>query len=347
MKLLILTQYYPPEMGAPQARLSELARRLHDRGHKITILTAMPNYPTGKVFDGYRRKWRLEEDADGIRVMRTWIWPSKSRKALPRLISYMSFVVSSVLLGLWGLGRQDLVLFESPPLFIVPAGLVIGRCLGARIVMNCSDLWPGTMVRSGYKTGGPLLKALFWLEKFGYEHSDAVAVTNPTAARQVSDRFPHVPNAVISNGVDTTLFRPDLRSETTRAEFGAGPDDFLVGYCGLHGISQGMDVILDAAERLRDREDIKFILIGDGPCKKHLMDEAASRRLTNIAFHDPRPKPQIPPILASCDASLIPLVSRMEGTMPSKFYEAMASGDANERRTKIEELMSVFEKSMR
>ena len=326
MRLLIVTQYYPPEMGAPQARLSELATRLRDRGHEVSVLTAMPNYPTGKVFAGYRGKLRTVEMVDGIRVTRTCIWPSKSRRSLPRLLSYMSFVFSSVALGTWGLGRQDVVLFESPPLFMVPAGLLVGRLTGAKVIMNCSDIWPDILVRRGHVTGGPFLKAMFWLEKFGYEHADVVAVTNPGARQQVRERFPRVEVTVISNGVDTHLFRPELRGEQFRAELGAGSDDFLVGYCGLHGLAQGLEAVINAAEKLKDRTNIKFVMIGDGPTKDLLVSMAREKQLENVRFFDPRPKREIPPILASCEVSLVPLTVRLPGTMPSKTYEALASG---------------------
>jgi colanic acid biosynthesis glycosyl transferase WcaI len=325
MRLLIFTQYYPPEMGAPQARLNELARRLRDKGHTITVLTAMPNYPTGKVFDGYRWTLRRTETIDGIRVVRTCIWPSKSSRTLPRLLSYLSFVLSSVLLGIWGLGRQDVVLFESPPLFIVPAGLLIGRWTRGRIVMNVSDIWPDIIVRMGHTTGGLALKMMFWLEKYGYEHADVVALTNPGAAAQVQERFPHVRTTVISNGVDTGFFRPELRSDDIRASLGAGPGDFLVGYCGLHGLAQGLEVVVGAADLLQDRKDIKLVMIGDGPTKDGLVAMARAKGLTNLAFFTHRPKKEMPALLASCDASLVPLLSRLPGTMPSKVYEALSA----------------------
>lgn len=325
MRLLILTQYFPPEMGAPQARLYELAKRLGDKGHKITVLTAMPNYPTGKVFGGYRWKVRKVEDMDGIRVVRTWIWPSKSSNTLPRLISYLSFVFSSILLGIWGLGRQDVVLFESPPLFIVPAGLLIGRLTRGRIVMNCSDIWPDIIVRMGHTTGGLALKAMFWLEKYGYEHSDVVALTNPGAAAQVKERFPYVETTVISNGVDTKFFRPELRSDEIRASLGAGPGDFLVGYCGLHGLAQGLEVVVGAADLLRDCRDIKLVMVGDGPTKDNLVAMARAKGLSNLAFFGHRPRREMPALLASCDASLVPLLTRLPGTMPSKVYEAFSA----------------------
>lgn len=326
MRLLIATQYYPPEMGAPQARLSELATRLRDKGHTVSVLTAMPNYPTGKVFKGYRHKLWMQEEINGILVTRTWIHPSNSARALPRLLSYLSFVLSCICLGPWRLGRQDVVLFESPPLFLVPAGLLLGRFTGAKVIMNVSDIWPDILVRGGYATSGVFLKAMYWLEQFGYEHADVVALTNPGAMHQIEERFPHVRTTVISNGVDTGFFRPDLRSQQIRTSLGAGPGDFLVGYCGLHGLAQGLDVVIHAAERLRHQAKIKFFLMGDGPVKRHLLDLAASKKLNNVAFHDPRPKKEIPPILAACDVSLVPLVVRLPGTMPSKFYEALSAG---------------------
>lgn len=325
MRFLILTQYFPPEMGAPQARLYELAKRLGDKGHDITVLTAMPNYPTGKVFDGYHWRLRKVEDMDGIRVVRTWIWPSKSSRTLPRLLSYLSFVFSSIVLGIWGLGRQDVVLFESPPLFIVPAGLLIGRLTRGRIVMNCSDIWPDIIVRMGHTTGGLALKAMFWLEKYGYEHSDVVALTNPGAAAQVKERFAHVQTTVISNGVDTNFFRPELRSDELRASLGAASGDFLVGYCGLHGLAQGLEVVVGAAELLQERKDIKLVMVGDGPTKDDLVAMAKQKGLSNLAFFGHRPKKEMPALLASCDASLVPLLTRLPGTMPSKVYEALSA----------------------
>ncbi len=326
MKLLILTQYFPPEMGAPQARLFELATRLRDRGHTITVLTAMPNYPTGRVFDGYRRRLYMDRVVDGTRVIRTWIYPSKSSRALPRLLSYLSFAKSSVALGTWSVGSQDVVLFESPPLFLVPSGLLIGRATGARIVMNVSDIWPDIIVRMGRATGGPLLRAMLWLEKFGYEHSDVVALTNPGAMAQIKARFPHVQTTVISNGVDTHLFRPELRSEAIRRSLGAGADDFLVGYCGLLGLAQGLEVVIGAAERLKDRPRVKLFLMGDGPVRDELLALAREKDLPNLAFQDRRPKAGVPAVLASCNVSLVPLMTHLPGTMPSKTYEALAAG---------------------
>ena len=326
MRILIVTQYFPPEMGAPQARLYELALRLKNKGHAITVLTAMPNYPAARVFDGFRTKLRCTENMDGMRIIRTCIFPSKSRNIFVRLFSYMSFVKSSVMLGLWELGRQDIAIVESPPLFLGPSGLLAGWKTGAKTVFNVSDIWPDIVVRMG-EVGNPVfIKVMEWLESFCYRHSDCVALTNPGAVQQVRERFPGVDCTVISNGVDTEKFRADLRSESVRESFGATPDDMLVGYCGLHGLAQGCEVILEAADRLRDRGDIRFIMVGDGPTKASLLERADRLKLENLTFYDQRPKAEMPPLVASLDVSLIPLSVRLPGTMPSKFYEALASG---------------------
>jgi len=328
MNLLIITQYFPPEMGAPQARLFELAKRLKAVGHEITVLTAMPNYPTGRVFDGYRGRIRKTETLEGIKVVRTCLYPSKSSRTLPRLFSYLSFGMSSALIGAWGLGKQDVVLIESPPLFLVPFALFTAKVVRGKAVMMVSDIWPDILIRMGHASEKSMsVRAMLWLEAYAYKHAHAVALTNPGACRQISERFPNLQNVtVISNGVDTQLFRPDLRNDSIRRQFGAGPDDFLVGYCGLHGLAQGLEVVVDAAELLKDNANIKFIMVGDGPTKEELVAKAAKKNLPNLAFYGRRLKSEMPAILASLDASLVTLAGRFPGTMPSKIYEALASG---------------------
>ena len=326
VRILILTQYFPPEMGAPHARLDELAVRLQDRGHELTVLTAMPNYPTGRIFPGYRRRLRMREDRQGLRIIRTALYPSRSPRKLPRLLSYLSFAASSLLLGTWRLGRQDLLLLESPPLFLVPTGLAIARLTRSRLVMNVSDIWPDILVRMGQASAGLQLRAMEWLERFGYRRATAVAVTNPGAAAQIKARFPNVVTTVISNGVDTALFRPQLRSEEMRHSLGAAAGDFLVGYCGLHGLAQGLEAVVEAAAILAPHRHIRFVMVGEGPTKDDLRRRASALKLDNLSFLNGRPKAQMPALLASCDLSLVPLCCALPGTMPSKIYEAMAAG---------------------
>jgi glycosyltransferase involved in cell wall biosynthesis len=326
VRILLFTQYFPPEMGAPPARLFELATRLRDKGHTITVLTAMPNRPSGRIFHGYRGRMKIVENMEGIKVVRTWLWASKSAKFLHRLKSDLSFSLISALLGSWKLGKQDVVIYQNPPLFSVFNGYILGFLTRAKTVIWNGDIWPDILIQSGQVKEGFITRVMFLLQRFGFKKANLVAVTNPGAEKQILRTYPYLNTSVWSNGVDVNLFHPKLRSEKVRRGLGAGDKDFLVGYIGLHGRFQGLDVVLGAVELLRNQSNIKFFMMGDGVEKDRLMKLAKEKKLTNLIFHEPRPKWQIPPIVASCDACLVPLSCRMPGTMPSKVYEAWASG---------------------
>jgi glycosyltransferase involved in cell wall biosynthesis len=164
------------------------------------------------------------------------------------------------------------------------------------------------------------------LERWAYRSFDVVALTNPGAMQQIVARFPEAKATVISNGVDTQVFRPDLRDDGVRESLGVKDGEFLLGYCGLHGMAQGLDTVVAAAARLDHRPGIKIVMIGDGPCKADLVRDAARRGLRNLEFRDRLPKREMPAIVASCDAVVVPLSVRLPGTMPSKVYEALAAG---------------------
>ena len=325
MRILFLTQNFPPEIGAKAARLYELARRLAARGHDIRVITAMPNYPTGRVFEGFRGRVRVEEQIEGVEVVRTWLKPSNSVHALPRLLSYLTFVSTSLLFGMPGMGRRDLVFIESPPLFLVPAGLMIGRIARARIVMNVSDVWPATALNV-IEIPRISLQVLQRLERFGYEKSDLVTATTRKSSESIASRFPHVATAVIPGGTDLELFHPSRRSPRLRESLGLGEGDFLVGYCGLYGLFQGLEVVIGAAERLRGDPRIKFVLAGDGPTRTALVDLATRARLDNVVFKEAMPREEVGELVASFDVALVPLAAEQPGRMPAKVYETLACG---------------------
>lgn len=326
MRIVVLTQNFPPEVGATAARLHRMTRSLAGRGHSVTVITAMPNYPTGRIFDGYWGKMRAAEEVDGVRVIRTWVFASNSSKSLPRFLSYASFTLSSLMLGIWGLGRQDIVLFDTPPLPLVPTGLAVGRVLGARVIMNVSDIWPEMATQLGYPLGRMSLWAMKRLESLGYRRVDVVTATTEAARERINRRFPEVRTAVISNGADLSKFDPSYRSQEVRESLGVGPTDFLVGYFGLHGLFQGLDVVVEAADRLRSQPTIRFVLVGDGPCKESLIELAEQKGLDNLRFLDLVDQDRMPSLLASCDAALVPLAAEFPSTIPSKVYETLASG---------------------
>jgi glycosyltransferase involved in cell wall biosynthesis len=330
VRILILTQYYPPERGAPQNRLSDMAQRLMASGHSVTVLTALPNYPTGKIFREYTGKLLLEERLQGIRVIRTWIYATKKKNFAYRLLNYFSFVCSSFVFGAWKIGSADVIVVESPPLFLGLSGFLLSIVKRARLVFNVSDLWPESAVAMGVLKSKPLIRLSTWLEEFLYRQSSLITGQTEGIVDSIRARFPGKKIALITNGVDVRTFlgtsNPGCRCKI-RAEFGWN-DNFVIGYAGLHGLAQGLEIILGAASRLREQKEIVFALFGDGPEKERLRRVASELKLTNVRFYDSEPTSRIPAILTSVDLAVIPLrkLEIFKGALPSKMFEAMAAG---------------------
>lgn len=315
MRILLHTQYYPPEVGAPQNRLSDLARELQSLGHQVAVLTAMPNYPTGKIYPGYGGISR-RETLDGIPVHRAWILPSISRSMLPRLVSYFSFVLSSLLVGLF-LPKFDLILTESPPLFLGISGYLLSRIQRARWIFNISDLWPASAVELGMiQPGSAGYKVGIALEKFLYSKAWLVTGQSKTILADISRRFPGVNAYHLSNGVNVAQFAPVENSQPA--------EKLRVIYAGLHGLAQGLDQVLAAVALLRDMDHFEVLFIGDGPEKQKLTNMARSLGLQMVQFLDPLPKSRMPAVLSTADILIVPLKVQLTGAVPSKLYEAMA-----------------------
>ncbi len=318
MTLIILfhTQYYPPEIGAPQTRLHELAVRLARYGFDVTVLTAMPNYPLGKIYAGYGGFFR-EEVIDGVRVLRAGIYPSQSASFLPRLLSYFSFVFSSLFVGLLKVHTVDVVLTESPPLFLGISGYLLSRFKLARWIFNLSDLWPQSALELGIiSANGWGYRLSLFLEAFLYKKAWLVSAQSRESVKNVQERFPDVQTYHLSNGVDTSFFQP-----------GSKPDHrvFRVVYAGLHGLAQGLEQIIQVADKLRT-DEVEFVLFGDGPEKHILMTKAQELGLSNVSFSNPVTKDEMPGILQTADVLLVPLKLQLKGAVPSKLYEAMSVG---------------------
>jgi glycosyltransferase involved in cell wall biosynthesis len=326
MRILYLTQYFPPEMGAPQARIPELMSQMIELGHSVTILTAMPNYPLGKVFPDYRGRLTARESYQGMEVLRTWIDPTLSLGFVRRTVSQLSFAFSSALCGPFLTGRHDVMMVESPPLVLALSAMWLKRLLRTPYVAVVADLWPDVAIDTGMLRNGAAIRIAKWMERALYRDALAVITQTPGQAEVISARCPGTRALVVSGGVDSGKFSPGLRSSEVRREFGV-EDRIGVVFSGLHGFAQGLDVVIDAAVRLRDRPDIRFVMIGDGAVKADLVRRARTLGLTNIGFHDPIPRARMPAILASMDIALAPLREGVpKATIPTKLYEAMASG---------------------
>jgi glycosyltransferase involved in cell wall biosynthesis len=285
----------------------------------------MPNYPHGCTYSGYGGLFR-RESRDGVSIFRAYIYPTKSVGRVRRLANYFSFALSSLVVGAAVLPRLDCLLTESPPLFLGISGFFLSRLKRARWIFNVSDLWPESAVRLGMLGPGSLAFRLSaGLEAFCYQHAWLVTGQSKSILSSIVDRFPGCPTFHFSNGVDSLRFGPEQETETARLTL-TNNRGCVALYAGLHGVAQGLDQVLCTAEALRPEGSFRFVLVGDGPEKKRLLEEAAKRGLTNVRFLDSRPAPEIPALLAAADVVLVPLKSYLPGAVPSKLYEAMASG---------------------
>lgn len=324
MKIGILTQYYSPELGAPQRRLSGLAERLARRGHDVTVLTAMPSYPKGKVFDGYGG-WHSTESLGDVDVHRVATVPAQSAAIGRRLLNYGSFVAASALAGPACFGKRlDVLLTESPPLFLGLSGYWLSRACRARWIFNVSDLWPESAVRLGVAKNSLMLRAAYALEAFCYRKAWLVTGQSETIVANIARRFPRVRTYHFSNGVDTARFRPELAVDDLRARLRNGHSCSAL-YAGLHGLAQGLDYVVAAAGLVE--ADLQVTMIGDGPLKARLVAQAAAARAP-VRFEDPQPADTMPQWVAAADICLVTLGLNIPGAVPSKLYEAMGAGRA-------------------
>ena len=326
MKLLILTQYFPPEVGAPQNRLFELAIRLKKMGVNVTVLTAMPNYPQMKIYDGYEGKNYMYEEIEGIPVHRASIYLPKNKSIIQRLLNYFSFVYSSAQVGINKIGDVDVILCESPPLFLGYSALYLKRKKKAKLIFNVSDLWPESAEKLGVVTNKWMLKLAYRLEEKLYRKSILVTGQTQGICKNINDRFPFVKTYWFPNGADISYYNPSTVSSDWRKDNGFNANDVLFLYAGIIGLAQGLEIILSAAEKLMDQPSIKFILLGNGPEKEKLQVIKQEKKLLNVYFFDAVSKTLMPEIVKACDAAIIPLLKLplFLGAIPSKIFENLA-----------------------
>jgi glycosyltransferase involved in cell wall biosynthesis len=326
LRVTFLTHYFPPEVGAPQARIYELARRLTEGGHKVTVVTAFPHYPTGVIALGYRGKRYMEEQMDGVRVLRTWVFATQNRGFLKRILNHLSFSLSS-LTALRKLGPTDVLVVESPPLLIGIAALMFSRVTRAPFILNVSDIWPQSAVELGMLRNPLAIRLAETLERHLYRRAARVSVPTPgMVATLVARGIPRDKVFWLTNGVDTTAYRPQPPDRVLAQSLGLdGHKVFL--YAGTHGLAQGLDVILEAAKLTKD-PDIIYALAGEGADKDALVAKAKDQGISNVRFLPNQPKSSMPALLSLAYASIIPLkrLELFKSALPSKMFESMAVG---------------------
>ena len=318
-------------MGAPAARAAELSRHWACMGHEVTVLTGFPNHPTGVVPEDWRsRLHRLHyaETVDGVRVVRTWLWPLPNRKAHERIRNYTSFCVSAAISGL-ALRKPDVIIATSPQLLCALSGWWLAFWKRVPFIFEVRDLWPESLAAVGASSEGTFLhRALGAMAGFLYRHADRIVVVSP-AFKDHLMRYWNVPAAKISiveNGVETDLFRPEPAAMEVRKQLKL-EDRFLICYIGTMGNAHGLETLIAAAEELQTAlPNAMFLLIGEGAEKERIVDLAAARELTNIQFLGQQPRERIPAYVSSADLCLVMLkkTELFKTVIPTKLLEYMA-----------------------
>ncbi len=327
LKLVIITQYFPPEVGAPQNRLYELAVRLKNKGVDVSVLTAMPNYPKMEVHEAYKGKKYHYEEMEGLKVHRCWIYVSKSKGIIKRLLNYFSFVFSSAWYGRNKIGDVDFILCESPPLFLGYSALYLKRKKKAKLIFNVSDLWPESAEKLGVVNNKFMLKLAYNLEAKLYNASVLITGQTQGICENINQRFPHKKTYWLPNGVDMNYYNPGINSEGDfRIKNNIAANDFVFLYAGIIGLAQGLEIIIETANRVKENTELKFVLLGNGPEKPKLMELKKQYGLSNVIFIDSIPKSQMPSVLKSVNAAIIPLkkLDLFKGAIPSKIFESLA-----------------------
>lgn len=327
MKILYISQYFPPEIGAPSARVYELARHWNKMGHEVKVLTAFPNHPTGVIPEEYRGEIFRRESVDGIEVIRTWVLATPNKGFAKRIINYLSFPISAVLLGTPMIDACDVIIATSPQFFVAAAGYIVSRFKKRTFIFEVRDLWPDSIEAVGAMSNRSVLRVLRSIEEFLYRRADKIIAVADSTRDILSRRgVPQSKIYIIPNGADINLFRPGPKQNHIREKYGITDNEFIVSYVGTHGMAHGLETVLDAALHFQDDSHIKFLFVGEGAEKEKLIKIAKTYALSNAIFVDQQPKELIPYFYQASDLCLVPLIDRplFSAVIPSKMFEIMS-----------------------
>lgn len=328
MKILFLTQYFTPEIGAAPVRLTAIAEALQTAGHEVTVATSLPNYPTGRTFDRYRRRlFGSDRTPAGVNIKRVWTYPAQG-SGIRRYVNYLSFVAMSPLL-LWRVPRPDVILVESPPLTTAIPGAVFSLVKGAPVILNVADLWPDAVVGLGLVDEGSLIvKLARKLEAWAYKSAALISHASYGFGRELERKgVPPSKLVLLPNGADLELFRPMPPNNALKSDLGLEGKKVLL-YAGTHSVLAGMDVLVDTAEELANDEDIVLVLVGDGPTKANLQARADERDLDNMMFLDPVQPEVVADLYSIAVGGLVTVAEnpQLTGVRPAKMFPPLACG---------------------
>jgi len=324
MNFLILTQYFPPEIGAAQTRLAAFAHELVKQGHCVEVVTTLPNYPVGEIFPEYQHRWFVSEMCEGIPVHRSWTYASVGAGP-KRMFNYASFCATA-LLGLYKASKPDWIFIESPPPTLALSGLLASWFWQVPAIVNVADLWPDSVQAMNLMKNRFFLSILETLERFAYRKARFVnAVTQGIRTRLIEAKGLAPAKVVfLPNGVDTEFYRPLPQDESLKEQLGLSGKRIVL-YAGTHGYAHGLEHVLESASMLR-HADVHFLFVGHGSEKARLVRRAQELSLKNVTFLNPVPSNQIPRYCSIAECGLVPQrkLPLFEGNRPAKTFSIMA-----------------------
>ena len=295
-------------------------------GDEVTVLTAVPNHPAGIVYPGYKNRFSQEE-VEGMKVIRVMIFPAPNKGVVKRSLNYLSFALSSIIRGII-LPAPDVIVASSPQLLVGLSGYILSRIKGAPFLFEVRDLWPESLIAVGAARGGIFISLLSLLARFLYKKADKIVVVTRSFIEHIMKMgVPREKIHLIPNGVDTSLFPDDITGDDIRKRYHLR-GKFVCSYIGTLGMAHNLITVIKAAEMLKEKKDIHFLLVGDGAEREKLEKEIRKRALKNITLTGRVERNLVPYFLAASDVALVLLKNDplFRTVIPSKMFEAMAMG---------------------
>jgi len=325
MKILFITDNFPPEVNAPATRTVEHCKEWVKKGVDVTVITCVPNFPHGKIYEGYKNKLYQKENIDGIKVIRVWSYITSNSGFFKRVLDYMSFAFMAFMIGVFK--KHDIVIATSPQFFTTWAAWAIYKIRRKPWIFELRDIWPESIKTVGAMEESKILDFLEKIELGLYKNCHKVIAVTEAFKQNLIDRgIDESKIEVITNGANMELFFPREKDEGLLKRLRL-ENKFVVGYLGTHGLAHSLDFIIRSISKIED-ESIHFLFVGDGAMKEHIVKFANELSLNNVTFLDSISKDKMPQYLSIIDVSLAPLKrsDSFKIVIPSKIFEAAAMG---------------------
>lgn len=321
MKILFLTDNFPPEVNAPASRTYDHVKEWGKAGQDITVITCAPNFPKGRVYDGYKNKLYQTENMDGIKVIRVWSYIAENKGFLKRTLDYISYSVTSFLAGFFV--KCDIIIATSPQFFTALSGRALSFFKRKPWIMEVRDLWPESIKTVGAMKDNLFIKYFEWQERRCYKSAKHIVVVTDSFKKNLMERgIDGTKISVVKNGVTRELFKPMEKDSAIVSHLGLEGKK-VIGYIGTHGMAHKLDFILECAKHMENKNNYHFLLIGSGAKKEELLRLKEEKNIGNVTMLDSVPKTEVNRYISILDLALINLRKSdlFKTVIPSKIFE--------------------------